>query len=82
MEIRNYSISQNVKILISSDFTARFIFNIIQYLALQSIVCYSIHNPKLILPECVTNIFPSERKDYEHSAEKGRHGNRCFVHAA
>lgn len=51
MEIRNYSISQNVKILISSDFTARFIFNIIQYLALQSIVCYSIHNPKLILPE-------------------------------
>ena len=51
MEIRNHSISQNVKILISSDFTARFIFNIIQYLALQSIVCYSIHNPKLILPE-------------------------------
>lgn len=28
-----------------------FISNIIQYLALQSIVCYSIHNPKLILPE-------------------------------
>lgn len=51
MEIRNHSISQNVKILISSDFTARFIFNIIQHLALQSIVCYSIHNPKLILPE-------------------------------
>ncbi len=51
MEIRNHSISQNVKILISSDFTARFILHIIQYLALQSIVCYSIHNPKLILPE-------------------------------
>lgn len=51
MEIRNYSISQNVKILISSDFTARFIFNIIQYLALQGIMCYSIRNPKLILPE-------------------------------
>ena len=51
MEIRNHAISQNVKILISFDFTARFIFNIIQYLALQGIMCYSIRNPKLILPE-------------------------------